>query len=499
MRRRSGAVLANPVLVGAVTVLVIVVAVFLAYNANNGLPFVPTYELRANVPSGAKLVPGNDIREGGHRIGVVTELNSKKLRDGSAGAEIVMKLDKNASPLPADTSLVVRPRSALGLKYVELERGKAKDTLPAGATITAGEEAIAPELQEFFNIFDQKTRDNVERNLTGFGNAFAGRGISINQALESFPGFLRRLPPVMDVLASSDLERFFSSMERAARITAPLAETAMNGFRDAAITFNALVRDPAALEQTIADSPETLAVGTTALRNSRPFLRSLANVSGDLRDAAAEIRRSTPTITTTLNAGITPLEQLPTLNRRLTGTFNALTDLARSQGSDAGVNALGETTRILTPLTRYLGPFITVCNHWNYSWTYLSDHISDQDQSGTVQRIRAKEAPPGSPASGLSSYGAAQPIDTLHAQSFGAAVGPNGEADCETGQRGFPRHLAEGIPDDKNFAADAVTPGLQGPTFTGQARVPEGETFDAAPNGTSFNARTASDPETATP
>src|SRR3954451_12862207 len=208
-RRGAASIVANPVLVGAVTVLVIIVAVFLAYNANNGLPFVPTYELRADVPSGAKLVPGNDIREGGHRIGVVTGLNSKKLKDGTAGAEIVMKLDKKASPLPADTSLKVRPRSALGLKYVELERGTSKDTLPAGATITAGEEAIAPELQEFFNIFDQKTRDNVERNLTGFGNAFAGRGISINQALESFPGFLQRVPTVMNVLATSNLARFF--------------------------------------------------------------------------------------------------------------------------------------------------------------------------------------------------------------------------------------------------------------------------------------------------
>ena len=32
----------NPVLVGAVTILVVVVAVFLSYNANQGLPFVPT-------------------------------------------------------------------------------------------------------------------------------------------------------------------------------------------------------------------------------------------------------------------------------------------------------------------------------------------------------------------------------------------------------------------------------------------------------------------------
>ena len=37
---------ANPVLVGAVTVLAVLVAVFLAYNANQGLPFVPTRELK---------------------------------------------------------------------------------------------------------------------------------------------------------------------------------------------------------------------------------------------------------------------------------------------------------------------------------------------------------------------------------------------------------------------------------------------------------------------
>ena len=40
-RRRERGGVANPVLIGAVTVLVAIVAVFLAYNANNGLPFVP--------------------------------------------------------------------------------------------------------------------------------------------------------------------------------------------------------------------------------------------------------------------------------------------------------------------------------------------------------------------------------------------------------------------------------------------------------------------------
>jgi len=41
-RRNTQSALHNPVLVGAATVLVLLVAVFLAYDANTGLPFVPT-------------------------------------------------------------------------------------------------------------------------------------------------------------------------------------------------------------------------------------------------------------------------------------------------------------------------------------------------------------------------------------------------------------------------------------------------------------------------
>ena len=61
-------------LVGAVTTLVIVVAVFLAYNANNGLPFVPTRQLDVLVSNGANLVKGNEVRSGGFRVGVVTDM-----------------------------------------------------------------------------------------------------------------------------------------------------------------------------------------------------------------------------------------------------------------------------------------------------------------------------------------------------------------------------------------------------------------------------------------
>ena len=53
--RRSQSPFANRILIGAITALVAIVAVFLAYNANSGLPFVPTYNINVDLP---ELPPG---------------------------------------------------------------------------------------------------------------------------------------------------------------------------------------------------------------------------------------------------------------------------------------------------------------------------------------------------------------------------------------------------------------------------------------------------------
>src|SRR2546421_7561505 len=117
-RRQPGgpSIFGSPVLVGSLTVLIVIVAVFLAYNANSGLPFVPTYELKAQVPSAANLVPGNDVRIGGHRVGAVDL--GKPVRQPGCGAIAIltMKLDKSGQPLPIDSTILTPSHSALGLK-----------------------------------------------------------------------------------------------------------------------------------------------------------------------------------------------------------------------------------------------------------------------------------------------------------------------------------------------------------------------------------------------
>src|SRR3954454_9450623 len=120
---------ASPVLIGATTVLIALVAVFIAYNANSGLPFVPTYDVKAELPSGAKLVKGNEVRVGGFRVGVVSDIRpvTNRVHGRARSVAVVeMKLDKPVEPLARDTTVRVRPRSALGLKYVEISPGSGK-------------------------------------------------------------------------------------------------------------------------------------------------------------------------------------------------------------------------------------------------------------------------------------------------------------------------------------------------------------------------------------
>ena len=143
MRRQSRqSLVASPVLVGAVTVLTAIIAVFLAYNANAGLPFVPTYDLKAEIPGGSNLVKGNEVRMGGFRVGVVERILPGVAEPGErakgqqveqrAISVIELKLDKRVEPLSKDVRVQIRPRSALGLKYVTITPGRDSEKLDAG-------------------------------------------------------------------------------------------------------------------------------------------------------------------------------------------------------------------------------------------------------------------------------------------------------------------------------------------------------------------------------
>ena len=503
--RRPPSVASNPVFVGAVTALVVVVAVLLAYQANQGLPFVPTFELKVDTPDAARLVVGNEVREGGFRVGQVTRIETvgdDPARPGprARGAQLTLKLDKAATPIPQDTTIRIRPRSALGLKYVDLLRGRSSTPLQEGEVIATDASAVGPELDDFFSIFDEPTRKNVERNLDYFGSGLAGRGEALNRTLGALPALLGDLPAVMRTLADPDtgLVRLLDETADLTRVLAPESDTLARGFTGMADTFEALSRDPQALRDTIERSPQTLQVGIDSLPDTRPLLARLAEISDEVRGTAREVRRSVPAINRALGAGTPVLRRLPAFTSDLESSLRALRDLARSPTTDITLGGLTDTMRTLNPTLQWAGPHVTVCNYFTYWWTFLADHISDEDATGTVQRVQVKMAPLEQENS-LATFGAHEPVNggeidpvqhalfgdaaALHDQGPGAAIDAAGNADCESGQRGYPERLATGFPEKYKIAVDSATPGNQGPTYTGRARVPEGQSFSSEPTG----------------
>src|SRR2546428_14156104 len=114
-RRRGGSLAGSPLLIGAVTTLIVVVAVFLSYNANNGPPFVPTYNIKVALPEGSGLQSANQVRIGGTRVGLVSSLGlHQDKRTGRVNAIANVKLEKSIEPLPADTRAEVLSVSAIG-------------------------------------------------------------------------------------------------------------------------------------------------------------------------------------------------------------------------------------------------------------------------------------------------------------------------------------------------------------------------------------------------
>lgn len=450
MRNRSGiqGVASSPILVGAVTVLVVIVAVFLAYNANNGLPFVSTYNLKALVPNADALVEGNEVRVGGVRVGIVKSVVPVETEDGEVAAELTLSLDQSVEPLPVDSTITVRPKSALGLKFLQVTPGDSEQGFAAGETIPVTAATPEPvDIDEFFDMFDRPTREAIRQAQAGFGNALAGRGPQLNEAF----GALRRLaedgqPVLRTIVApSNDFAGFWRALQALSATVAPVAETQASLFAALDVTFGAFasVSRPY-IQETISKSPPTLETSTADLPALRPFLRSSERFFAALQPGARALARTSPTLAEAVRAGVPTLRRTPVLNAQLQPTAEALVAFQESAGVFGGLDLLIDTNRLLKPSLRFLAPAQTTCNYITLVFDNLASASSGNDNGKWLNLIsfEAPEGPnsEGTPASAPANGGeGADPGNHLHFNPLPRTAAPGQEGVCEAGNEKYVR------------------------------------------------------------
>jgi hypothetical protein len=348
-------------------------------------------------------------------------------------------------------------------------------------------------------MFDAKTRPAVQNNLVGFGDTLAARGSALNDTIASLPSLFQHLRPVAQYLSDphTELSRFLVALDGFFSTVSPVANVNARLFGDQATTFAAISQNKTALEQTIRFSPPTLDVSTASLKVQQPFLVDLTRFANQLAPGTVALRQALPNIDPALEAGIKVLPRTPQLNQQTEAVLATLKALALDPGTNVALRGLRSTVTTVGPMLRYLGPYVTVCNEWNYFWVELADLVSQQTNFGMAQRTLANFA--NFQTNSVGKQGAYLPAngyqpgdlpnspngfadaEYLHGPVYAAAVDNQGNADCEVGQRGYPAKLNHLDPQGRSLEQDAHNPGDQGTTWSGLAHVPAGETFTRTP------------------
>jgi ABC-type transporter Mla subunit MlaD len=446
MRRRGGiqGVASSPVIVGAVTVLVVIVAVFLAYNANNGLPFVSTYDIKARVPNADALVKGNEVRIGGSRVGVVTTVSPVQTGNGGVAAELDLKLNRSAEPIPADSTIIIRPKSPLGLKYLQIVPGDSARGLEAGETIPLSAARPEPvDIDQFFGMFDERTRKAIQRNQAGFGNALAGRGPQLNAAFGTLRLLLEHAQPTLRTIVAPGTRfgEFWRSLEDLSATVAPVAETQASMFVALDRTFAAFARvSRPYIQETIGKGPRTLDAVNADLPQLRPFLHDSARFFTALKPGAKALGETSPTIDAALRAGIPALNRSPALYAQLTPTAEALLAFQEAPGVFNGLNLLIDTNNLLDPAIRFIAPAQADCNYLTIAFRNLADTFSQHNAIGywleaisfePADGPNAEGAPASAPANGPGKK------NHLHFNPYPNTAAPGQRRGCEAGNERY--------------------------------------------------------------
>jgi virulence factor Mce-like protein len=405
-RRLAGEIFDNPIVIGTITILIVVVAVYLSYIAENGLPFVPSYTISVDVQNAAELVKNADVRIGGARVGQVltitpepADLNDKLWPQPFA--RLKLQLQKSLEPLPANTRYQVRLASVLGGKYVELipPLRPSKQTIADGGIVPLTRHLNVPfvDLDAAFDTFGPKTQEGVRNAVGQVGAAVAGRGTAFNNSIYGLHALITPIQNVLRLFASptTHLSQFIAGAAAFTGALAPVAPTVSSLLADSATTFAALNAANPALANTIDLLPWTESTATTVLTNAQPVLADAASIAVSLRPAAALLGPATTDLTNIVRDATPVYKLLPAFASALTPALNATAAVAKNPASTELFKTLGATdlatlgSSALVGLGAILRTVSDAQFGCNITGTWLRNFastVSEGDASGTWVR-----------------------------------------------------------------------------------------------------------------
>ncbi len=448
MKARRDSALLSPVLIGALTVLVTIVAVVLAFQANSGLPFVPRYTLHVRVANAAELTRGNEVHMGGSLVGTVADVQPARTAGGQPIAVLDLQLSKSVEPLPVDSRFTIRLKGAIGEKYLDIALGHSRRTWRSGATVPLGQTGAEVDLDQVLSMFTPPTRAGIAASTTGFSDALAGRGTDVNDAIAAFVPLVSDLGPVMRNLASpqSNLAGFIRGLGALAGSLAPVARTQAALFVNLDSTFRALASVAVPyLQDLIAQTPPTFETVIDDSAQIQSFATDTAALFGELRPGFATLPSSAPVLAEAFAAGTRNLPGTASLDRELVSLAKTLDAYGNNPTVQQGLDRVTLTANSLIAPLAFLTPVQTSCNYVTLLLRNLASTLSDNVGSGTVLRsslvviddVEGGEAVPSQAPYLTASSNSAAAHGPLHVNPYPNTDSPGQTAECAAGNERY--------------------------------------------------------------
>jgi ABC-type transporter Mla subunit MlaD len=448
LRRREPSIISNPILIGALTVLVTIIAVGLAYNANNGLPFVPKYTLRLQIANASEITHGAEVHMGGSLIGIVDKITPSRSSSGEPIALMDLELNRDVQPLPVDSTFDVRLKGAIGLKYVQVTRGTSTQTYRNGATVPMAQAGSEVDLDQVLSMFDPATRVGVAKSTIGFSDALAGRGSDINDAIGAFVPLVTDLEPVARNLASkaTDLGGFFRGLESFSSALAPVAQTQASLYQNLNTTFSSLATVAVPyLQDWISQTPPTFSAVIRSSPSQQAFFNDTAGLFKDLRPGFDTLKQSAPVLADAFAIGARNLPGTIALDNRLLSLSKHLGSYSQNPVVSGGLDRLTLTLRSLRAPLSYLTPAQSACNYVSLFLRNIASSLSENVKIGTALRFNlvviedklGSEAVPSQRPYTVPETRNGAEIGPIHVNPYPNTDSPGQTSECAAGNEGY--------------------------------------------------------------
>ena len=244
------------------------------------------YVIHARFVDAGQLVVGAPVEVGGDRVGDVGDLSITP--DGQADVRLDLK-PGNWTPLHRGTTATIRSPGFSGVanRYVDLMPGPlGTSEIPNGGVLTSDSTRPIVDLDEVLDMFDEKTRDDVQRFIAGSADIYAGNAQDINDTILYLNPALSQTRALTRELAR-DKREYGNLLVDASKVMASLAPRSTDveqGVGNTAATLAALASERESFGRALSGSPALF----------RQAQGSLVDIRGALRDVRPALRDARP-------------------------------------------------------------------------------------------------------------------------------------------------------------------------------------------------------------